>query len=288
MRVMNWSWIVAVAITLLAGCTNAPPSTQTDDPVPKSSSSDTSAPPPDQLANVTPVRPMAFDLTGCTEQSTVFTWPSDSAPGTTPAGWEPETTYWSETHMTFLACERFAWGPFERTLVFAFEDHSSMRMPPSCEGHDSAVADGILDNLWVTDPEVAAYLVSNYELPASTAAISYSDSSAPAPTRTWSLTPTGATESEITFIQPTGEVKASSFGLRLIWSTSNVLGFLNLASSYSYHDPGATVANGHMEAPSTFASGGQTQWDGLAGWTNNQTTAGKVLMWKDTLCAEPL
>lgn len=234
--------------------------------------------------------PRTFELTNCTNQDTGFPWPGEAAPGQVPPGWEPSLALASNGIISFYDCERFAWGPYERPIRIAIEEHDKRVAPPACEQAGDYEVSQIIERLWIDDPEIVEYLNTTYSLPARFAAIAYTDTiSAGVHQRVWSLTPPGAQPSTLNFLRPpTDDRPGGTFGLRLVWWSGSVLGYLDLTQTDTYREPGAMPVYGHMEPPTLHASTGLSEWVGAGGWHEAMDASGMILLWRDSLCADPL
>jgi hypothetical protein len=233
--------------------------------------------------------PRNMELNGCTLQGSAFTWPTSMAPGDYPPGWDPATPIATDFDMNFFECQRFAWGPFERPLVFVLETHTKRTAPDACAAAGSYDVDNILQRFWTNDTEVAAYLESTYDMPVGVANITHEDTEeGPAHLRTWTFLAEGTTTpSTLTYPKQMGPDTPGEFILRVVWWNATMLGTLDLAETYGYAYPGSTDAVAHMEPPTLAGTLPIKDSIGGSAWKDDLDGSGTILLWRDTACTEP-
>lgn len=285
------------ALVLLSGCTSSQNASDASTPhnsTPTPTEPPTTSPPPTETKRPFPSigeAPRSFELTDCINQESTFDWPSTTAPGNTPPGWEGSGPHpGSDYRLKFFQCHRFFLGGFERLINITIEGHNKGASPEACHNTGDYDVFTILERLWIDDEEIATWLSATYGLPARYAAITYTDSTVGAAhERTWTITPPGAQPSTMTFTpEPVGPEKQSEFGMRLVWWNGTVLGLMDWPEKYSYNDPGINTAYGHFEPPMLHASTATKEWIGGGNWLRGMNISGQIYLWGDTLCEQPL
>lgn len=133
-----------------------------------------------------------------------FTWPLDTAPGSSFPGWEPsEGGLSSSVDMMAWECNRFSFGNIERGPIrFLIESHNYFSVPEGCHAERGPIFYWILSSIWVDDPEVAAILGVSEGMPAYAASIDASDESTTGlPTRAWTWSAEGFQPSSMSIVQ---------------------------------------------------------------------------------------
>jgi hypothetical protein len=125
--------------------------------------------------------------------------PTVFAPGHAPEGWQNLTVLppdpmgrpplpYNDIGLELWKCQRIAWGTFERGPVYALvETHGNFDEPAVCHATGDATLRRILESIWFSDADLAAFAASAYNMTAYAATFGLDESLVgPAHMRTWS------------------------------------------------------------------------------------------------------
>ena len=123
--------------------------------------------------------PLTLHFEGCKAFDAYLAIPRPLAKGNTPEGWEPmdRTNPLADYQSQGFMCDKFSLGPFERGPIFFIADmHDVADIPLACgqPGTGRGNVD-ILNALFVSDPDVAAFMNRTYNMPVLAAAVQYSN-----------------------------------------------------------------------------------------------------------------
>ncbi|MCA1811727.1 MAG: hypothetical protein LC623_06915 [Halobacteriales archaeon] len=290
--------LLFLASAALSGCSGAPAdSTAPGTTLPPSASGTVAPPPlPSGLSMPTNGTLPRLELTNCTAfQGQSQPFPSGSAPGEAPPGWEPDSApAQSSVFLDGYECRRIHLGPLERgPLRLLVESHNHANMQQPCLDAAQQTDATIVHLVLVNDTALAALLHDRFGLPAvhaqiSAAALGADLSTTPLDVRleqmAWAWSTAGNATSTLNFTAaPLTEPYASS--TRLFWQRGSGLGRLDIA--YPVQDGPVLTdpeAYGTMQPPMLLASQPGGLFAGTAKSFSALSGEGTFRLYADTLC----
>lgn len=197
-----------------------------------------------------------MELTGCEGGGVNLNAPKAIMPGSAPEGWQtnPDTNNpfpLNAAHVELFQCDRISWGPFERgPLYIMTETHVNFTAPESCRQNRTFIDTVILESIWFSDAEVAAFANATFAMKAYFA--DFNSTFSPVGdvrhwTWTWAL-PGGQT-SEISYYDSGQQINATENPVHreywdngpgvsyLEWSQTDSYNILNGVATGALHDP---------------------------------------------------
>ena len=190
----------------------------------------------------------AFRLDQCSGIVTSRPVPAATLDAQRPDGWERGTPT-ANVALDFHSCKRLMVGPFERgPLTIMFELHSSHTAPADCTNGDYT-SSFIVNQIWLDDPEIAAWL-ANHSLNAKFAAFDWQSSEGPAEIVVHTLSFEG--NSVRTSYQHSNSTRESDTD-RLFWPTPRGVSYLDLHRELSFNGQFPRTFTGEFSNPLLYA-----------------------------------
>src|ERR1041385_873114 len=284
---------IVLLVASIGGCSSPHPAKPSESPSKSESSTFQGSPTP---TNPPPVNNMTLgvlQLSECTGFSGgTPALPTEATPGSIPPGWEKgPTDAVSELSYAGYECQRVHVDQYERGPIHIIWDTTGKaNVPATCREKASGgpLEEGV-NNFLVDDAEIAMYLHSRYDLPASYAEFHVGTSSATAPLvlHTWDWGPHGQPHSNLTLADDGGTDEWLAPDV-LFWTHGQGVGKMVIAYD---HRTGPTItsraAHGTFEPPMLISQlpGGQLDW--VAWWYSALAGTGKVTLFKDNQCKQP-
>ena len=176
-------------------------------------------------------------LEGCSGFALDAQWPGRHPRAHVPDGWDAREGN-TRVRLQGWACERLAWGPFERGPVrLVLETHNQQVAPAPCRGADRTTELEVLQSLWVDDAEVAAYLLAE-GLPVQATGIEVRHEAVAddAAVVRWAW---GDGAADVQVPAPGGSVPSPTLARRLFWDDGVRVSSLDVVAQWSV--PGAAA-----------------------------------------------
>jgi hypothetical protein len=172
-----------------------------------------------------------------------------------------------------------------------FESHSNADFPQKCKENTPAFpVFGVATHIWIDDPEVAAYLHTEYGAPVLLGQFNESSQDTAALSlRTWTWAAEGNQPSKITI--PDDKEHQELIGLfsRLFWANATA-GLVQLDLPPKDHGPASPFpAYGTMQPPTELAKDrGGVFAEATAKWYPERSAAGTFTIYSDLKCEHPV
>lgn len=262
-----WPAVGAIALALLAGCTGH----------------SASLPPAAPATSVNHI-----ELSGCDGLVIALAGPAALYPGSVPPGWESGEAV-TTVHVEAERCQRLSWGPFERGPIDILQEwHEGFAAPGTCSDPSRYDLDLMLQSIWFSDPEVAAYARDAHGMPALAATFGRAEQDLGAVRRwTWSWSVPGHPESRVEFDEGPETNRTTEVVQRVFWPDGGGVGFLDESVSYEGKDL-SRLAAGTLQAP--LLHGRAMPEPGFAAPATREAHASAsatIARFRDTACLEP-
>lgn len=294
------SFIVTLAIVLLAGCSSPK---QMGQPGSDPSSSTATMTPTNSIAPETPgplanetFSGMRLDGTNCNGVALDFEALPQLYNVSRPGDWPPhadETPTGAVMYLYYrlFLCDRLAWDGFERGPVWILlEEHSNFSSPMACREGDHTTA-VFLQHLWISDQELVDHAVTAYNMPASFAEFEVTtEKQGPVLQPKWTFGLPGGPRSMV--VHPDVEGNFIGHGdmiVRIYWVDGEGASFVDFGEEYNRPQVGPADAWGRLESPLLY---GATMPDPTfvterAELFTNVTVAAPIHRFWDTQCTQP-
>jgi len=214
------------------------------------------------MQNTTSV-PNHIEWTGCTGSDVILDGANAVWKGNTPPGWGQNPTSPLQGMVSAAwKCDRISWGSFERGPIYMMQEwQTNFDDPVSCQQNGTYQNRWVMESIWFSDPDVAAYAHQVYGL--TTYAANFTFQQTPTvpggPTDTWAWTWTPKEGSESTFTLHYDEPPLSQGKTidRIFWYNGQGISYMDLTSNYkkgAAYDP----AQGNFPAPMMWGQYGPT------------------------------
>lgn len=263
---------VAAAVALLAGCLGDPAPAQPAAAVPD---------------------PLRIEWTGCEGLAVSVDGPAPlyRAHATVPAGWAPAASPTATVQVSVRECQRIAWGPFERGPVVVLQEwHGEFEDPPACHPGPASLR-VMLESIWFSDAEVAAYASERHGMPAHHGAFRFARDDA-GPAASWSVAwsePGGPESTATLFEQPASLALNKSLVRRVYWANGGGVSAMEMHDTFRIGSAGSAVAAGTLPSPMLH---GRSSPDPAfataeAGLQRDASARAAIDHYKDTQCRTP-
>jgi hypothetical protein len=237
-----------------------------------------------------PTLPMKLELTNCTQFLSSAVFPRQATPGSAPPGWEPKDpkSPLSFVDMVGYECPRVNVGAFERGPVrIVWDGHNNVDVPANCTADEPKnVVEAVVNSFLVSDPDVAAYLHTEYGLPAIVADIQHHEQTAGSLTmRTWTWD-AGQGKSELTIQSDEGS-QPQDGGIRLFWQHGSGMAYLTFVETRLARAVTDRVGYGTMQPPMLLSGVAQGSFAGAATFNFSTTSDGTFRFYSDLQCKTP-
>jgi hypothetical protein len=255
-------WLAFVIVVALAGCSNAPPSTEHGSLTASATSTMSGGPAPiDGAFNESQPLGLRFDASDCKGVGFALEGPSAYLTGNRPDDWPPATegtltAVLGEVIYGIHECQRFSWDQFERGPIWmAYEMHRDFVPPEACSQGDWTRR-MFMQNIWFSDPELVDHARIVYGMPAALGQFTTSiEQQAGATIQTWQFGTAGGQLS--TIAQPGHEpnfMGETTIIWRMYWLDGQAVDYVDLTTRETTPQLGPHQAQGVMAEPTIYAT----------------------------------
>lgn len=283
---------VALGLFLLAGCSqkDLPPST-TATGASSSSSPSTTTPTQSPTNTSLPLSSPLIVLDKCAGWQVGYPFGAGPAgpKANAPPGWAPSPTDQGSLVFYGVDCQRVSVGPFERPARLVWEVNVYVTPPTNCTiGTTGGPTIGILNDLYLEDPELAAYLGNTYGVPVQVSKITNTTQAAQGTTvHTWTWGPTGMTPSSLNILEDTSTPDTPN-SLYMFWQKGAGIGALRAETEVVRPLVGNREAYGTLKPPMQAASVLGGNFAGPGDWNPSFKASGAFSLYSDTNCMTPV
>jgi hypothetical protein len=232
-----------------------------------------------------PANSIAFDECVSWSASLTFGAGPVMPPGRVPPGWEPGPTDPGSAGIRGVDCKKLSVGPFEGPARLVWELNAHIVRPSDCVGEPFSEW-GLLNGLYLEDPELAAYLNDTYGMPVFVSKINDTTrplGAAKLHTVTWG--PHGMAPSTLSFWED-ASTPDGPLPMDLYWQKGTGIVVLRAMTNSNGSLFGPRQAVGMMEPPMLLADFLGGNFTGSAEWYPTFQADGEFLVFSDLQCAQ--
>jgi hypothetical protein len=196
----------------------------------------------------------------------------------------------NEIHVSLFQCERISWANFERgPISMLFEWDGNLNNPSSCAG-GHVDGRGVLDSIWFSDPDLAAYAKAEYAMPAVLGTFTYNSSSTPEGQQihwTWAAAPNEASDASQT-VPPVDHRFSTTDGIRLFWYNGKGVNRMDFWREFEQQQV-QSATSGTMQPPMLWATQGPVkQYSETGAFKQNGSMNATLARYDDLACKQPV